>query len=744
MKTGFGANTQNIIKALQALADAKKLPLSQVNYSLNYNLQFKIDQPSKNNYTITPQLISCNGDQVMVGGFDITNEFIPDQLNYTVTAKFNRTLNNIKQFNHSYNIITGRFALITFTDTAGAPYLIEAQQVAFNYTPATLNALIQKLTFINQYFEHENILAQLNARLNFINPNDVENLDPQHTELISIEHQLSQTENLQLVDKLNLNLYDPSGFMQKLNAVKTKTVAARNALNIAKATAYSYFFQKGMELKARNNRFAARNYFTRSLREQPFFAPAAFELALLDYEDKKFKDAECLALSILYDMNPDPATSTNTQILIRDIYTSYLNLADINLQNKQFQRALEITNDAANLQNQSKGIVPNSKDVGIRFAKAHEGFYQSLLENSKTEFSNNHFNQAEQKVKEALRYQQRNSDFIPNAFAALEMQQVIFQKKYQLKVDEALSLTQTKQYAKALQAFDEAEQMAATAGLNIQNNLTAERKAAAKPYILNLIEGANEEIRANKLNNARAILADVRSIANRYDLNTDNSTAQLIKNLSNNIFSQACINSQNEFDRHFNQGRIALLAGEWIKADEHFNNAQGIVNANSDCSLDTYGMQLTRDSINNAVYYQRQMVQVLQLQSNGRNEEAVALFLEAEKFHQTHSIIQFYINHPSMANFAKEKGSNFFVLAVAKYYQQQQANTAALDLYKNLALKNVKNKYYKKEITTLGTAMALKDKGLNNNLNLKQKAITYTDGHKLLKPFVKAYLKALK
>lgn len=744
-----GRNTDLTMEArsiLQQLAEGQSRPFSSVEFSLKYQQTKKVVRNSTVKITSSVEASDFRiaGD-VFYKGFDISEVLIPSEMSfdYALQSLTNKLL--VYSGNGRVKIVNGTSSIFTTvtTDSSNGQWRVDVNNQRFYYSSNAVKIINERIALVKEYYAASMQLDQLHLKLSTVNPTDLERLDMHNAALIDIEYSIGQLEKRNFENTLNLSFYDPLRFSQRIEALKKETYARRMALNEVKSTLYLHFYNMALDMHARGKVQMAKDYFMRSLRENPHFAPSAYQLALISYREGNYDKADDLGTDIIKCMNPDPDIHRLTIELLNDVYEKLLKEAGQFNSQKKYSDALLVLDKANNLCQSINGVRCNDQ-LGLEYKKAHNGVYQSKLDLARKAYQENNLSKAEGIVQDALRYRDRHANEITNTDDALSMLKVIRQKRYENSIENGRMQINQQQYDKALQSFKEADGLMKSYSLVQNADLSGLKKQAAKPVILSKINKGNDFVRLNNLAEARKISKDVLTMQTTYDLISDEDINTKFDVLKQNIFSQECVNAQNQVNDRYKRMQEAIIRKDYIEADLLYKEADKILQDYADCSLNGGTLRAEHDSIIPGYVYQTLVKESVRLQGSDQMADAVNKYQEAENYFQRYEVSRFGLKHQSLVAAASEKGTNEYLIYLGNYFRGKKDLENSLLCYKALVSRETPQRHFKDDLYQLGIELALRDKLKHPSASPKQKILEYTSGDKNLGKLGKGYRKGWK
>jgi tetratricopeptide (TPR) repeat protein len=739
----FRSNSSpSIAQVINRLAQAQGRPANIVDFTLETEQQLRVlrEGPQRLNLTVDIRDLRLRG-QFQVQGFDVEQFLMPStaDLTFLFTPLDGLRPAPLKfESNRPIRDRTVERATVNVNDSVSKRVSLELQQVRFNYDAAALRALDDYLDVIREYYATDPVLNQVASRLSTVNPGDVEALDFHNATLTEAEGLLQGLSDKDLYDRLPLEVNDPIQFRRRLTQLQQDAAQRRIALNQTRATLHLYYYQAGLRLADQFRYAQAREAFRRSLVALPVFAPAAYQIALIDYRDGRIHESECRVREILENMDPDPDTRALSGQLAASIYQGYIRQADVHLGSGRWEDALDPLMKARNLCQDLSDIRCDAR-LDSAFRQARGGVYRSMLDQARIDYQAGDVDGAERKIRGAIDYQDRFARYIPNSLDAKEMLNGVYRMRFDRMLDTSDALVRQRQSGAALKKLEEAGRMQQQYGFELPDRYLNLRRAAAKPLVLSALSDGNGQAAANDLVNARRMLSEALALQSQNGLEHDADINAATDVLRKRIFSRECENAQRSMDSLGTAARLSMERGDFLRADEQLERAIRVASDNSDCALMDQAFRSVRDSIRPAVAYQSALRKVLTLQSNGQYTEATEAYLKAGADHPSEFLSRFGLSHAALLGYAQAQGSSGWLIHLIDHFLNRADASSALMAARQLLLRNVPAGDYRQPLIRLGRALAFQDRQQGVSGDWKSAVLKHTQGDKRLKPLEKGY-----
>lgn len=737
------AETRQVLALLAEAQGAR--PGGSAELVLQLEMEKKIVRDNARQLTASVHIknISISGSQ-QVRGFSLQDVLFPSQVSFRYSVLDNRPLNRALDFNADLPVRDRAAgpAESRFTDSTEQQFRMEVTLLRFRYNQRALDNVKSRLALIHDYYAAESSIRLAYDLLNRVQPSDVERMDQNMTLLQEVEIKLLALERKSYTTALDLHNYDPVKYLQAMQELRTGLSAKRSALDQVRATIHLYHYHAGLDLISRSRRVAARDAFKRSLFFLPHFAPAAYHLARMDYQDGYFYEAECRVVEIMQQMDPDPDTRFQTVELAKQIYGAYLNESERKIEGGDYQMAVDYLQKAKHLCQEIRGLVCDER-LAQGFRKARKGWYDSYLSQARTAYSSGDLDQSERLVNKALQMHRQYASDVQSDTEARSMQRAIRQKRYEKSLDHAGAYLAARNYKQALSELQNAEAQRLQYELVTSSQEASLGKDVARPVCLQLVADAEQQASRNDLAAARKLASDAKSLQSRYQLDADPEVALAMAGLQQKIFSKECENAKLAYDRKLDEARVAMAARTYRKSKDLLDAALQIAAANRDCGISTDYALSAKDSILPAATYQELIDRILDLQTRRNFDEAVRRYKEAGPYFSQFNLNTFGLEHLSLPDFAISRGNHTFLQYLIRNATQKGELEQALKYCEALHARKLHPKVYKQELRDLGLELGKRDKAAEA-ADRKNGASRYLSKEQGLRYLCNGYKKAWK
>jgi hypothetical protein len=731
---------------LKRLAEGNNRSLLSMELRIEYRQLLSIMR-SGNSIKVTAfyDMINTIGP-VYFRGMDVSSLLIPSSMDILL-ARYSEGTGRSAAVEHRFTQVpivnkTAR-AEEQVDDPTHIPWTVALQQVSFHFSTAAQQAFYDHTSRINDYYRDAAAIQQDIKMTAFVDPRDFESFEMHHARLELLEKNLHQYESRPYVSILNLHENDPAGWLVHLSVLKEKVSRLRAELNQTYHLLPQLFYDKAMWYFGRGNVHQARMYLGRSLSFNPMFAPAALQLARIEFRSGNLCDADMHVRQILHRMTPDPVTYELAITLARDLYDEYLVIARQQLKQGKAGEAHENLLAAQDL---CRDVSPVhcSNDLDELLEVARNGLYKNLLDAAAAHYRNNELDKAERKLREARQLRERFHSQIVLSETEKVIGTAIIQKRYDDRMMRARSLIASAKYREALEQIEFADELAVTfPEIKPSADRVALRQQAAIPLVMLQIDEGLTLAEANRLDDARKKAREAEQWILNYQLDNTDVNSRLTE-LKNRIFSQECKQAQERFNEYYRQGNQAATTLDFIKAFRLYSSAEETENKNRDCALQTLRLKEEMQYIHDGYTYQSMIESVLEMHQQEQYAASLERYLQAGDFFQANNVKRYGLQHLSLDEFTEMRCGNNFIKYMGEKALRDMDFEKSLRLFKLILSRGYDPRFIKSNLNRLGRALAARDKALNPRANPKKLVNQYTEGDKKLRELRKGYLRGWK
>ncbi|PKP03535.1 MAG: hypothetical protein CVU11_07770 [Bacteroidetes bacterium HGW-Bacteroidetes-6] len=544
---------QEIAKSIPKRADF-------TSFTVNYTMMQKIVKLDSTHYKLILELknFSASGD-VFYKGINIAKKLIPGEFDY-VAKIYRKQTGNLHGgdpelvVNKTYTSVPlndnlGYFQIpeLAFTDTMKDQQYsvaIENQKLFFN--ERTKNVFLNQVAYINDYYSTDPVIADNLAKVQNIHTDNIDMLSFYDIELKEVEATIINIDTRQFPQTLNLWENDPMQFVSKMESLSQQTMQARLQLNQRLSILDQLFCQRGNNFMAEGKLQDAANDYNKALQINPYYAPAQYQLARMEYNVGNIDTASVMVNTALLKMNPDPSTQQLLIQLGNTIYTSLLSVGEKYTGEQKFNEAIETYERAKWMCTTTPGMVC-TEQATKGLAQARYGIYHSYLQVAEKAIENGRLDIAGNYINQSMEYQKQfSSDIISNSES---MQWMATLCKEYVKAGNVCNAN--KKYELALVQFGRCDSLCKIySTIGEVQGLAQGLKTARNGKYNNLLDNSRQKLEADKLDNAETICSQAIAYQQMYpgDITSDRDAIQVMAKIKEKRYNIAIASGKNQLN----------------------------------------------------------------------------------------------------------------------------------------------------------------------------------------------------
>ncbi len=420
------------------------------------------------------------------------------------------------------------------------------------------------------------------------------------------------------------------------------------------------------------------------------------------------------------------------------IYEKYISLGNSAKKNKDYKVAINDYN-SAKIFCTTNQYVQCSDDIDALITNTKYEEYNNFISNAQTQYNYAHNDKAENLLIGAEDFRIKNNLEKSNRYNLLYTK--VKQKQYYKLINLGLSKKKKSDYQGALTNFTDAQKIETVFSIKKNYNLKNYIKDDAKKLILQKINKANENVKQNNLQNARAITQQAKEISEQYNLMNDSHVNSAFSKINSKIFSRECMNYKSEFNSFFLQAQEEIVQKNYLSANDLLERSKNISYLHKKCRINTAKVDKKIEEIKSVVNYLK-AIELAKSNYNRRDySSAISTFNKAIDIYESKAIAsKFGIQAKTLNEFISQ-GSNEFVLYGAGYFLSNNSFQNALSMLNLLKSRGYKRKNSKYVQVNLGEKLAVRDHDKMASANPKLNVLKYTFNDMWFKYLRRAYLK---
>lgn len=728
----------NAAPLIKRLSEGNNKPPRSTSFIIEFEQVVRMNTREPNPvYRVESSKLRLSGD-TRYKNFDVSDLLIPAQVKFELRLK---RANNTFRSEFMSAMINNELPEATgFTNTDSADMVfVSFEPVNLVFQFETSNAFENRVKLINDYYSSVKNMDEGFAILQTVTPDIIDAFRQNQKNLILAENIFNAATAINFESKLKLSANDPARYQQKKAAYSDLLRLKKQEMEMVWSTLHLKFYDRGINQLKKGNALRAEELFQWALEVNPGFSPALLQLAEIDFSRGHLLEAICKADDILSNMPSDPQTKQNTFGLLNEIYYSYIQQGNAEVLRKNFAKSLDLFESAYRLCKKYYEIkCDNQLSEGISNAKT--GIYNEMLDEARDFIVLNDLERAENSALGALRYQDQNRNDVRDLIQGPALLKSIRQKKYDYQIQRGIRFTDQRMYDAALHAFDAADSLLDQYQLSEAKNIGTTVLMAARPRVIELLYEGEAFVRNNNLNEARGCYRNSLEIQQKYNLTGEKDILKHSESLRKSIFTQQCLNVQNEIDNDYNQGQRLESDGDYLGANDAYQHALSIHLSNKDCGCQVDSIESAASAIRPAVSYLEFMKASKDNEMNGNYQLAIENYEKASSFFAANHIGTFGLDHqPDLYRYIREKATNGLVNYSGDYYRERGDLDNSLSMYKLLLDRHYDRKLIDGSLYKLGLKLGQRDKSHNPGSSWKDLVVQYIGGDKNLKKLKSGY-----
>jgi len=523
---------QEIAKSIPKRAD-------YTSFNITYKLQQKITKFDSTHYKIYLEIkdFGANGD-MLYRGINVSNVLIPNEIDYTLKLYRIERTNPLRpvevEIMHKAYRSTplagnlGYYPILEleFSDTINdGEYTVKIpeQELFFNEQGKTL--FQQHMAYVNDYFLTDGVIANAILIVQEIDVNNIDKLSFHDVELKEVEADIVTIESAMYPQNLSLHENDPIDFINKMHGLKQMVTQKRYQLNQQLSVLDMLFYQRGNDFLASGNLTDAEIYYNKSLQINPFYAPAQYQLARMQFNNGLVDTSAQMINLALLKMNPDPSTQQLLIQLGNDVYNELLNMGERQTTQQNFNEAIALFERAKWFCTSTTGMVCTDR-LNKGLSQARYGIYHSYLQVAEKAIENKRLDIAGNYINQSLEYQKQHQDEIIAPTESMNM----MDRLSRAYIDRGHQLNREKNYEEALYNFGRADSLINTyPSLTKHDDIASGMKFSRNGIYRQKTDAARIALEAGKLDEAEDLCNDALNYQQQYAKDvSDRSTAMSV------------------------------------------------------------------------------------------------------------------------------------------------------------------------------------------------------------------------
>lgn len=270
----------------------------------------------------------------------------------------------------------------------GAESTVALSDISFYFSEKDLEEFKIYIQAVDAYYDADAKLNLMGQDLDKITTDSIELLD---AHLLTTENNIlyfDQLKGERLTSKLRLDSYDPIRLKTHLGITEERNRTLKKELEYTLKNMHETYYKKGMDWLSWKKPEMAASFFNQSIQVKNTYAPPYYQLALLDFKQNKHKAVLDTCAMIINQLKPDTDTRYNTIKLAEKALTTYLDTAQILIDNKKFNLALDKITYCENYRKRVEGV-RYFEEIDQLKSAISQAYYQSMADQAQKQITNN-------------------------------------------------------------------------------------------------------------------------------------------------------------------------------------------------------------------------------------------------------------------------------------------------------------------------------------------------------------------
>lgn len=438
---------------IEFVAKAKAIPSHAAVLSYQVKEHRKI---VKNNNKLQLQLSIGNfvfPDEVNYLNFNINKFLHPSLISYTyIWADENdKVLETNSMVNESFK--NGSFLLkknVVNTSSASS-FKLYLSAVSFSFSDADRSNLETFMNKVDGYYDADARLNLLEQEMDKIRNDSIEMLETFRQIAIDNIKALNQIRSERYSSKLALDTKDPIQFKSHFGKVEVRNRELKKSLEKTIDNMHITYYLKGKDWLKWNDPAKARSFFERSIAEKSNYPPPFYELAQLDFNEKKYEVAIDSCAFILNTLKPDTDTRYSAVKLAESVITVYISEINLSIEQGEFILAMEKLTRCENYSKSIPGVKYFSEFDEIQ-GKLFKAYYLDLVKETTKAIEKKQLRQAQFNIDSLAEFRHVHRTYILNP----EQEHLLLKELYSAWVNEGKEYMEKNVPDSSLFAFTQA------------------------------------------------------------------------------------------------------------------------------------------------------------------------------------------------------------------------------------------------------------------------------------------------
>ncbi|MEI7597553.1 MAG: hypothetical protein WCK02_17530 [Bacteroidota bacterium] len=397
----------------QSASKNKFSPYFQYNLSLKYQLQLK----EKNKYRLTVNLESINviGD-TKINRFDLSKYIMPQKIESILyILGDNSQIYNKIPLKIDVSQDNSKFILDTIIQLKKTPsnYKIKFDNFKYYIYSDGYQRFNGFFKIIDEYNKSKAKIERANKIIKDIDLKDIDMIQVYDIKLDEIETYFNSLEQLNIPDKLKLNVSDPEDFINNTQQLRIKIAFFRKNINELLANLDKYYCEDAMAFSRLNDFEKAIEYYNKAISLNILNVKSQIELTYIEIKLGKTELSAKRLIDFFNIYKPKGFEGQKTMQALYQLHDLYLNKGVDFTKQKMYNEAISELEKCYQLCN-NISVLPCSEALFGAMQSAKMGLYNSYISVIEKASQQKLWNMAETYIQQARKYQESNIKYINN------------------------------------------------------------------------------------------------------------------------------------------------------------------------------------------------------------------------------------------------------------------------------------------------------------------------------------------
>ena len=249
--------------------------------------------------------------------------------------------------------------------------------IEFGFNKLSYNKFNKFINAVDSYYDADARLNMVAQELDKIRIDTLELLEEFYDLTLKNIKYFNQLKAQRLTSTLSLNTNDPIGFKSKFGKIEVRNRELKNKIEHTQKNMHEAYYKKGLDWLSWKDVNKASLFFNKAIEVKNNYAPPFYELANIDFNNKKFQAVLDTCAVIINTKHPNNDTRYNTLKLAEKVIFTYLDSIKTLIDEKHFDIALEKLNYCTSYVKGIEGM-RNFEEFNQYHSLIFEGYYNNL------------------------------------------------------------------------------------------------------------------------------------------------------------------------------------------------------------------------------------------------------------------------------------------------------------------------------------------------------------------------------